>query len=96
MFVCIYNIAVFGYYTQLASLFTMYNLFCCSFFLFIITFFKVLIAQEKMATNSVYVFQMKDSKYAYKSECRSCLEHSSRPTSTLWVNMLARGGQVIL
>ncbi|CAL1261963.1 unnamed protein product [Larinioides sclopetarius] len=49
---------------------------------------KVLIAQEKMATNSVYVFQMKDSKYAYKSECRSCLEHSSRPTSTLWVNML--------
>ncbi|GBN62874.1 DNA-directed RNA polymerase II subunit RPB2 [Araneus ventricosus] len=53
---------------------------------------KVLIAQEKMATNSVYVFQMKDSKYAYKSECRSCLEHSSRPTSTLWVNMLARGG----
>ncbi|CAL1261967.1 unnamed protein product [Larinioides sclopetarius] len=56
---------------------------------------KVLIAQEKMATNSVYVFQMKDSKYAYKSECRSCLEHSSRPTSTLWVNMLARGGQII-
>ncbi|GBM52761.1 DNA-directed RNA polymerase II subunit RPB2 [Araneus ventricosus] len=54
---------------------------------------KVLIAQEKMATNSVYVFQMKDSKYAYKSECWSCLEHSSRPTSTLWVNMLARGGQ---
>ncbi|KAK8765335.1 hypothetical protein V5799_032060 [Amblyomma americanum] len=54
---------------------------------------KVLIAQEKMATNTVYVFQMKDSKYAYKAECRSCLEHSSRPTSTLWVNMLARGGQ---
>ena len=24
---------------------------------------------------------------------RSCLEHSSRPTSTLWINMLARGGQ---
>jgi hypothetical protein len=36
---------------------------------------------------------MKDSKYAYKTEIRSCLEHSSRPTSTLWVNMLARGGQ---
>ncbi|XP_013400456.1 DNA-directed RNA polymerase II subunit RPB2 [Lingula anatina] len=54
---------------------------------------KVLIAQEKMATNTVYVFQQKDSKYAYKTEIRSCLEHSSRPTSTLWVNMLARGGQ---
>lgn len=56
---------------------------------------KVLIAQEKMATNTVYVFSMKDSKYAYKTEIRSCIEHSSRPTSTLWVNMMARGGQVI-
>ncbi|ODM94972.1 DNA-directed RNA polymerase II subunit RPB2, partial [Orchesella cincta] len=54
---------------------------------------KVLIAQEKMATNTVYVFSMKDSKYAFKAEIRSCLEHSSRPTSTLWVNMLSRGGQ---
>jgi len=52
---------------------------------------KVLIAQEKMATNTVYVFSMKDSKYAYKAECRSCIEHSSRPTSTIWVNMLSRG-----
>ena len=52
---------------------------------------KVLIAQEKMATNTVYVFSMKDSKYAYKAECRSCIEHSSRPTSTLWVNMLSKG-----
>ncbi|KAF6132183.1 RNA polymerase II subunit B [Phyllostomus discolor] len=38
---------------------------------------KVLIAQEKMATNTVYVFAKKDSKYAY----------------TIWVSMLARGGQ---
>lgn len=56
---------------------------------------KVLIAQEKMATNTVYVFSMKDGKFAYKTEIRSCLEHSSRPTSTLWVNMMARGGQSI-
>ncbi|XP_069482212.1 DNA-directed RNA polymerase II subunit RPB2 isoform X1 [Ambystoma mexicanum] len=55
---------------------------------------KVLIAQEKMATNTVYVFAKKDSKYAYVGECRSCLENSSRPTSTIWVSMLARGGQV--
>ncbi|UYV80382.1 POLR2B, partial [Cordylochernes scorpioides] len=54
---------------------------------------KVLIAQEKMATNTVYVFAQKDGKYAFRSEVRSCLEHSSRPTSALWVNMLARGGQ---
>lgn len=37
---------------------------------------KVLIAQEKMATNTVYVFSMKDGKYVYKTECRSCLENS--------------------
>lgn len=55
----------------------------------------MLIAQEKMASNTVYVFSMKDSKFAYKAEIRSCLEHTSRPTSTLWVNMLARGGQSI-
>ena len=36
---------------------------------------KVLIAQEKMATNTVYVFAMKDGKFAYKTEIRSCLEH---------------------
>ncbi|XP_039254275.1 DNA-directed RNA polymerase II subunit RPB2 [Styela clava] len=54
---------------------------------------KVLIAQEKMAANTVYVFKKKDSKYAFTAEIRSCLEHSSRPTSTMWVNMLARGGQ---
>lgn len=49
---------------------------------------KVLIAQEKMATNTVYVFSMKDGKFAYKTEIRSCLQHSSRPTSrTLYVNM---------
>lgn len=55
---------------------------------------KVLIAQEKMATNTVYVFAMKDSKYAYKTEIRSCLEHSSRPTSTLWVNMTKGGSNI--
>ncbi|CAD5207207.1 unnamed protein product [Bursaphelenchus okinawaensis] len=54
---------------------------------------KVLIAQEKMATNTVYVFSVKDGKYAYKTECRSCLENSSRPASTLWVNMMAKGGK---
>uniref|UniRef100_A0A4X1TVJ6 DNA-directed RNA polymerase subunit beta n=1 Tax=Sus scrofa TaxID=9823 RepID=A0A4X1TVJ6_PIG len=30
---------------------------------------------------------------AYTGEYRSCLENSSRPTSTIWVSMLARGGQ---
>jgi hypothetical protein len=39
---------------------------------------------------------MKDSKYAYKCEVRSVLENSSRPTSTLWVNLMAKGAQVNL
>ena len=30
----------------------------------------MLIAQEKMATNTVYVFMMKDGKFAYKTEIR--------------------------
>lgn len=55
---------------------------------------KVIIAQEKMATNGVYVFQKKSNKYAFTSECRSCLENSSRPTSTMWVHLMTRGGSV--
>ena len=53
---------------------------------------KVVIAQEKMATNTVYVFEKKDSKYELTAECRSCLENSSRPTSTIMINLLARQG----
>ena len=53
---------------------------------------KVLIAQEKMATNTVYVFKKKDSKYSYTAEIRSYIENSSRPVSTLWVSLLAKGG----
>nr|XP_058923149.1 DNA-directed RNA polymerase II subunit RPB2-like isoform X3 [Kogia breviceps] len=44
---------------------------------------KVLIAQEKMATNTTFVFAKKDSKYAYTGECRSCLENSFDPPSGL-------------
>eukprot|EP00731_Ephydatia_muelleri_P020895 Em0013g622a len=53
---------------------------------------KVLIAQEKMATNTVYVFSKKESKYAFTAEIRSYIENSSRPVSSLWVSQLARGG----
>ncbi|XP_054941929.1 DNA-directed RNA polymerase II subunit RPB2-like [Physeter macrocephalus] len=44
---------------------------------------KVLIAQEKMATNTTFVFAKKDSNYAYTGECRSCLENSFDPLSGL-------------
>eukprot|EP01136_Pigoraptor_vietnamica_P036391 Opistho-1_new@102902 len=50
---------------------------------------KVLIAQEKMCNNQVYVFQKKQpSKYAFVSEIRSTLEKGTRPASTLYVKML--------
>jgi len=55
---------------------------------------KVLIAQEKMSHNHVYIFKKSQpSKYSFVAECRSCLETGSRPTSTLYVKMLHRGGQ---
>ena len=53
---------------------------------------KVLIAQEKMASNTVYVFQKKDSKYAYTCEIRSHDQTASRPASTMFISMLTRGG----
>jgi DNA-directed RNA polymerase II subunit RPB2 len=54
---------------------------------------KVLIAQEKMSHNHVYVFKKQaPSKYAYVAEIRSCLETGSRPTSTMYVKMMQRSG----
>eukprot|EP01132_Coremiostelium_polycephalum_P011390 gene11390-13949_t len=50
---------------------------------------KVLIAQEKMNNNHVYVFKKSPpSKYSYVAEIRSCQETGSRPTSTMYVKML--------
>jgi len=55
---------------------------------------KVLIAQEKMCHNHVFIFaKSQPSKYSYVAECRSCLETGSRPTSTLYVKMMHRSGQ---
>eukprot|EP00026_Physarum_polycephalum_P001110 Phypoly_transcript_01111.p1 GENE.Phypoly_transcript_01111~~Phypoly_transcript_01111.p1 ORF type:complete len:1127 (+),score=213.78 Phypoly_transcript_01111:267-3647(+) len=49
---------------------------------------KVLIAQEKMSNNHVYVFKKAEpSKYSYVAEIRSCLETGSRPTSTMYIKM---------
>eukprot|EP01087_Luapelamoeba_hula_P007555 TRINITY_DN1846_c2_g1_i1.p1 TRINITY_DN1846_c2_g1~~TRINITY_DN1846_c2_g1_i1.p1 ORF type:complete len:1191 (-),score=165.77 TRINITY_DN1846_c2_g1_i1:149-3694(-) len=53
---------------------------------------KVLIAQEKMSHNHVYVFKkVPPSKYSYVAELRSCLESGQRPTSTMYVKMMAKG-----
>jgi len=55
---------------------------------------KVLIAQEKMSHNYVYVFKKQQpSKYSHVAEIRSCMETGSRPTSTMYVKMIAKGSQ---
>lgn len=49
---------------------------------------KVLIAQERMANNHVYVFKKTHStKFDYTAEIRSVVEHSSRVPSSMTVKM---------
>eukprot|EP00741_Cyanophora_paradoxa_P010476 tig00000158_g10129.t1 len=63
---------------------------------------KVLIAQEKMSFNHVFVFEKPHgSKYSFTAEILSCQEGVNKPVSKLYVKMLARGtkglaGQTIL
>jgi DNA-directed RNA polymerase II subunit RPB2 len=40
---------------------------------------QVIIAQERMASNNVYVFERKESKYLLVAEIRSVLDDQSRP-----------------
>ncbi|CAD7697142.1 unnamed protein product [Ostreobium quekettii] len=55
---------------------------------------KVLIAQERMANNHVYVFKKSQpSKYSCIAECRSVAEKSTRSTSTMSVQLLSRQGK---
>ena len=52
---------------------------------------KVLIAQEKMSSNHVYVFKKRQpNKYAYVAEVRSMAESQNRPPSAMFVRMLSR------
>uniref|UniRef100_A0A061S805 DNA-directed RNA polymerase subunit beta n=1 Tax=Tetraselmis sp. GSL018 TaxID=582737 RepID=A0A061S805_9CHLO len=54
---------------------------------------KVLIAQERMANNHVYVFKKSQpSKYSIVAECRSVVENSTGRVSGMAVKMTARGG----
>ncbi|MEW5307138.1 MAG: hypothetical protein WDW38_002209 [Sanguina aurantia] len=55
---------------------------------------KVLIAQERMANNHVYVFKKSQpSKYSYVAEMRSVVEGSTRNTSSMSIAMLAGKGK---
>ncbi|GBG89761.1 hypothetical protein CBR_g49614 [Chara braunii] len=52
---------------------------------------KVLIAQEKMSSNHVYVFQKRQpNKYTFVAEVRSMAENQNRPGSSMFVRMLGR------
>ena len=46
---------------------------------------KVLISQEKMNNNQVYVFEKKNGKYEFEAELRSAYDTENRSTSTLRV-----------
>jgi DNA-directed RNA polymerase II subunit RPB2 len=55
---------------------------------------KVLIAQERMSTNQVYVFNKpQPNPVAYVAEIRSAQERGSRQVSTLLVKMLSRSSE---
>jgi len=55
---------------------------------------KVIVAQERMSNNHVYAFKKKDpSKFSWVIETRSQVENSTRPTSTLYIQMYHKGGQ---
>ncbi|CAG8562828.1 240_t:CDS:2, partial [Paraglomus occultum] len=52
---------------------------------------KVLIAQERMATNTVYVFaKSPPSPYSYTAEIRSAVEKGSKQSSSLMIKLLAK------
>ena len=51
---------------------------------------KVLIAQERMATNHVYIFsKAQPAAYSYSCEIRSQVEKGSKVASTLFIKMLS-------
>jgi len=55
---------------------------------------KVIVAHERMSNNHVYAFKKKQpSKFSWVVETRSQVENSTRPTSTLYLQMYQKGGR---
>lgn len=55
---------------------------------------KVIIAQERLSNNHVYAFRKKQpSKFSWVIETRSQVENSTRPVSTLYMQMYHKGGK---
>ena len=52
---------------------------------------KVLISQEKMNNNQVYIFQKKSTKIEYEAEIRSLEENNVKSTSTIKVSLVKSG-----
>lgn len=58
---------------------------------------KVLIAQEKMSSNHVYVFKKRQpNKYAYVAEVRSIAEGQNKAPSSMFVRMLSRSNAKVV
>ncbi|KRH95068.1 RNA polymerase II, second largest subunit [Pseudoloma neurophilia] len=51
---------------------------------------KVLIAQERMATNVIHVFEKKDSNFTYYSEIRSTPQKGSKTPSSLIIKIMPK------
>ncbi|GAX17727.1 DNA-directed RNA polymerase II subunit RPB2 [Fistulifera solaris] len=55
---------------------------------------KVIIAQERLSNNHVYAFKKKQpSKFSWVIETRSQVENSTRPVSSLYIQMYHKGGR---
>lgn len=53
---------------------------------------KVIVAQERISNNHVYVFKKKQpSKYEWVCETRSHISTGARPTSTMYFQMYGKG-----
>ena len=58
---------------------------------------KVIVASERMSNNHVYAFKKKQpSKFSWVIETRSQVENSTRPTSTLYIQMYHKGGRNVI
>ena len=57
---------------------------------------KVIVAQERMATNFVYVFNKKDqSGFSWQAEVRSSIDGSNRPPISFSVKIAKKNTRVI-
>ena len=54
---------------------------------------KVIIAQERMANNQVYVFTKNSPRYSHTAEIKSALDTGMRPGTTVMVKMLTHSAK---